>query len=173
MKKSKISIIFLSFAMMFLFACGGGTTNENSDENSHDQEVSENTTSNEMETTNEVAQPENENKSGCGFEIASVEDFLYYVAPEGIPATFESESGDYLFFREDGTMAGGNANGESSMWEANWEFVPATPTGKIKFTVTMQPSDDSHFLSGQYHVEYFPDDAALIFDCVDYFKQDY
>lgn len=106
----------------------------------------------------------------CGFPIHSRADFLYYVDNF---ATFEDANGNAIFFRKDGTMGGSGLDGEPSMWEANWRFEAGKPTGKIIFTLTMSPANGYFFMNGAYHVEYFPDDAALIFNCKDFIKQNY
>ncbi len=170
MKKTKLTLIFISILAMFLFACGGSSdTNHDEDETTNNSEVV-----NEKETTNtEIELNELTTQESCGFAIESKEDFLYYVVSEGVPATFENSDGIYIFFREDGTMAGGGPTGEGSMWEANWTFTPGALTGTITFEITMGASDGSYQMGGAYNVEYFPDDSALIFNCVDFIKQDY
>jgi len=180
MKKIKLSIILISFAM-FLFSCGGGTDANNNEgettnNNEENNEVVEGDVTNNVETTNvENNEVVNEpTQESCGFPIETVEDFLYYVAPDGLPATFESSNGLYIFFRADGTMAGGGPTGEESMWEANWEFQPSSPTGMIVLNITMEATNTAYqFGNGGYNVEYFPDDNALVINCVDFIKQAY
>ncbi|MBN2894222.1 MAG: hypothetical protein JXL97_20290 [Bacteroidales bacterium] len=162
MRKIKF-FAFISFAML-LFACGGSSdSSNNEDETTDDKNVT--TVDNE---SNDVTYQES-----CGFPIESVEDFLYYTVPDGMPSTFESNDGIYVFFREDGTMAGGGPTGEESMWEADWSFQPGNPTGVIVIDITMQATDRTYEMGGAYNVEFFPDDAALIFNCVDFIRQDY
>lgn len=173
MRKIKFSILFISLAM-FIFSCGS-STNENEDkETTADVEVIDDVEAENTEdyTTSDVNQPKGE-PYGCGFAIENVDAFLSYVTPDGMPYTFESEAGQYIFFREDGSVAGGGPDGEPMMWEGTWSFVPESPTGMINIQITMQASDPSFQLSGAYYVEYFPDDAALIFNCVDFYKTDY
>ncbi|MCP4439598.1 MAG: hypothetical protein GY810_11705 [Aureispira sp.] len=153
MKNKILTSTFLVLSI-FMISCGGDSTEEATNE----------TTSNTEVTTPEVPETEKTNQS-CGFAVETKENFLSYVGS----STFESEEGNYLFFRADGTMAGGGNAGEGSMWEANWDFEAGTPTGKIVFTITMEPGEGSP-LSGAHNVEIFPDDGALIFNCVDYIK---
>jgi len=70
-----------------------------------------------------------------------------------------------MFFRKDGTMAGGGPGGEETMWEAKWEFSG----NMMNVTVTMPPSESGKALSGSVKVEMFPDDGALILNGTDYF----
>lgn len=109
---------------------------------------------------------------GCGFAIQARDDFLSYVTNGDLPATYESTNGNYLFFRSDGTVAGGGYSGEPSLWEADWTFAPGDPTGKLEISLTTPPSTTEWHLNGTYHVEIFPDDAALILNCVDFIETD-
>ncbi len=158
MKKRILTFLFIIPAFL-LFSCGGTSTEEATEE------------ANDQAFEGEIADDNSGEKIvDCGFPIATKEDFINYVAPEGNPKTFQAENGDYFFFRADGTMAGGGNNGEGSMWEANWTFQTGELTGQIVFTVTMEPNEGNRFLKSAYNVEMFPDDGALILNCVDYFQ---
>ncbi len=160
---NKLFLTLMFMTTLFLFSCGGSS---DTDESATDSlAVSENID----QPTDEEQTTENKKIQDCGFPIESRENFLSYVAPEGKPKTFQSDKGDYMFFRADGTMAGGGNDGEGSMWEAKWEFKKGEITGQIIFTVTMEPGIGKA-LSGEYNVEMFPDDGALILNCVDYFE---
>lgn len=185
MKKNKLNIIFISLAL-FLFACGGCSSNSQkakavivqadndkviiNDYDNTETEGNEKDTINNNEIENDY---EIENDDACGFPIKTRESFVNYVAQEDMPATFESNEGVYLFFRKDGTMAGGGPKGEETMWEANWSFQPATPTGIIVFEITMEANDKSYQMEGSYNVEIFPDDGAIIFNCIDFYTEAY
>lgn len=172
MRIAKLSLFITIFAI-FLYSCG------NSD-NSNDQSSDDNSVvvgDDYVDDANDYAsdnytQP-SDDQQGCGFAIETVDDFIYYAIPEGMPKTFESDAGIYLFFREDGTMAGGGPGGEETMWEGNWYFESASPTGMIVFSVTMPASDNSYQMEGAYYVEFFPDDGALIFNCEDFYITNY
>lgn len=111
--------------------------------------------------------------SGCGFPVNTREHFISYVMNGDMPATFESTNGNYLFFRSDGTMAGGGQGGESSLWEANWQFTSGEPTGQIHLTATTPPEVGGWYLDGAYNLEIFPDEGSLILNCVDFFRTDF
>jgi len=154
----KVLTILLIIPVFFFFSCGASSSDQ----------ATEETTEEAIE--GEIADDVEAKIVDCGFPIASKTDFINYVLSDGMPKTFQAENGDYLFFRADGTMAGGGNDGEGSMWEANWSFSAGDPTGQITFTVTMEAGTGSKALSGAYNVEMFPDDGALILNCVDYFQ---
>jgi len=104
----KIFLFLTASLFVFMVSCGGNS-NKNTEKESND-----------VENVNKS----DEETSVKGFKaLADVQDFLIYVVDgQGMPNTFESEMQDYLFFRADGSMAGGGPEGESSMWEATWRF---------------------------------------------------
>jgi len=73
---------------------------------------------------------------------------------------------EYIFFRSDGTVAGGGNGGEPSLWEGQWTFKNGA-IGQLNVSITMEPSIGKT-LSGTYKVHIFPDDAVLSLNCVDY-----
>jgi len=150
-QKSFFLVLLLSF---FLFSCGGGGSESDEADSTATQEV----VSEELPDEMLESQP-------CGFPIESKENFLSYTVIDDTPKTFTSNDGVYIFFRPDGTMAGGSGD-ESTVWEAKWEYK----NNQIIITVTAQPSQGKA-LSGAYNVEMFPDDGALILNCVDYYVE--
>ena len=164
--KNKFLMSLLILSSVFMFSCGGGESEETTDDVSTEM-VADESGVEEMATTDNA----NEAQS-CGFAIESKEDFLSYVLNGDMPKTFETKDGEYLFFRADGSMGGGGMDGEPTLWEADWMFQPGTPTGQIVFTITTEPTTGTA-LSGAYNVEMFPDDGALILNCVDYLLTEY
>ncbi len=159
MKKLFFTLLIFSCFVIFT-SCGNSNSDETKNEKTTTQEKdNSNTTSNKKES--------------CGFPIETEKDFLNYVIIDGSPKTFESAEGEYIFFTADGTMGGGGASGEGSMWEADWKFKSGSPTGQIIFTVTMEGNSEAKELKGAYNVEIFPDDGALILNCVDYYEVRY
>lgn len=91
-------ILVLLLVASFFVSCGGGSSEaENQD-----------TAAEAVKTTDEVSPP-------------SGPDVSLFVNVQGTPHTWVAQNGDYIFFREDGTLAGGGADGEESMYEGEWK----------------------------------------------------
>lgn len=149
---NKLFFFFLSILLFVFVSCGSNSNKEN--------------TNNGETNDNEVV---NEENNVSDFAITSKENFLQYVLDEqGMPKTFENQYMSYLFFRADGTMAGGGASGESSMWEGNWDFNG----GKLLIQITMQPTE-GQTISGDITVEMFPDNGSIILNGEEYYPSQY
>jgi len=173
MKNTIFTLLFL-LGSLLLASCGGTPSDEAEEQNdslASTQMLDENgeTSSDSENLGNSDSEESVATTQDCGFPIASRSDFLNYVCPEGKPKTYQTDSGDYLFFRTDGTMAGGGNDGEGSMWEAKWTFQQNGAGGQIVFVVTMEPGVAGTPLKGTHKVEMFPDDGVLILNCVDYY----
>lgn len=180
MKSKYLAILFIA-SSFFLFSCGSETSDyeEESLETTIEEtnEVSAEAENLIFESTenvnNEVIESDNLASSvagtqSCGFAFETKDDFVNYVTPSGNPRTFVAENGEAIFFRADGSIGGSGDAGEESMWEGSWVFQNGTAS-VISIAITMQPSNGSP-LSGSYKVEMFPDEGALILNCVDYFE---
>ncbi len=100
-----------------------------------------------------------------GFMLKTKEAFLDYIyqGAEDVK-TYENADGQYLFFRKDGTMAGGRPGGEETMWEATWKY-----NGNVmNVAITMAPGSGTPAVSGDVKVEMFPDEGILILNGKDY-----
>jgi hypothetical protein len=166
MKKCKLSINIISL-FIFLVACGDGSSNSQKAKPVKTKIVNDKGIENDYDNT--II----ESDDACGFPVKTRDSFVKYVAQEDLPATFENNEGVYLSFRSNGTMTGGGPEGEETIWEANWSFQPATPTGIIVFEITVEGNDKSYQMEGSYNVEIFPDDGAIIFNCVDFRTEAY
>jgi len=149
--KNRIIISLFAIAMILIQACGGSS-------NSSTEKKGDST----LTKTNDVKTAESDNDD---FKLTNKEDFLnYVVAGDGTPKTFQSKANNYLFFRKDGTTAGGGNGGEGSMWEGTWVFEGKNLVIKINKGF----EDNGKLFAGSHKIGYFPDDNALIIDGVDY-----
>jgi len=146
--KRNIILMTLAIALLFIQACGGSSGN------------SENTGDSTQIVTSNTSEEESDD-----FKLVDKESFLAYVVDDaGMPRTFESAAQNYLFFRKDGSVAGGGADGEGSMWEGTWTYE-----GK-NLVIKINPGfeENGKLFAGSHRIGYFPDDNALIINGVDY-----
>jgi len=95
----KIKSILLSVIIaIFIISCGGNTS----------QSQTENTDSEEQ-----YGEPE-------GDQQAQIEEVKAMLTASDIPTW--DDGNNYFFFRADGTMGGGDASGEPSMYEGKWKL---------------------------------------------------
>lgn len=92
--KIKFYLIALLSAF-FMISCGGGSS-ESTEESSETTEITD---------------------DGEGDELAQIEEVKSMLIASDIPTW--DDGNNYFFFRKDGTMGGGDASGEGSMYEGN------------------------------------------------------
>jgi len=156
----------ISFFAFVLFACiSWGCQDSTNQANKADEgSSSENTTEaqNTEKDVMKVSPPENPEPTQDDFAIMSKDDFVARVIDhKGNPLTWEAQNQDYIFFRADGSMAGGGVDGEGSMWEGTWIFE----NGQLTVTSDSELAKNQ---VGTYRVRYYPDDGALEVKGVEY-----
>jgi len=98
----KKTAIFISlFFVLFIVSCGGSSTEQKEESTTETEEV-------------------NDDSNVEGDQLAQFEEVKIMLTASDIP-TWDNGN-QYFFFRADGTMGGGDASGEGSLYDGNWKL---------------------------------------------------